>query len=343
MANGDQQGILPLLGMQNQQPQGLLGALGDPETMAYIGMMLKGLSPYSNIDPNSMLANAHTNALRKEALRQQMAERATDNQRADARLDLDRQRFGLTQREYDEQKAQAEREQKAREDFYSGRSGATSSTLDPTTTPDATTPPSEVSKYDEIRKQIKYYEDNMGKLGQKDQIAAQKQIDVLKKRLEPSATELKQYDTSSGNLPQLESLKEGLERAKELVPQAAGSALGTYANKMAAWIGSRRPEVLATVELDRKMQELALTELKKLLPGPASNRDVDIIRGIASDPAMPPDEKSRRIEGVLTRVEAQIAKERGTVKRFQQKEGTYKPEEDAGGGGLPGGWTVKVK
>jgi hypothetical protein len=183
----------------------------------------------------------------------------------------------------------------------------------------------------------------MGKLGQKDQIAAQKQIDVLKKRLEPSATELKQYDTSSGNLPQLESLKEGLERAKELVPQAAGSALGTYANKMAAWIGSRRPEVLATVELDRKMQELALTELKKLLPGPASNRDVDIIRGIASDPAMPPDEKSRRIEGVLTRVEAQIAKERGTVKRFQQKEGTYKPEEDAGGGGLPGGWTVKVK
>jgi hypothetical protein len=58
---------------------------------------------------------------------------------------------------------------------------------------------------------------------------------------------------------------------------------------------------------------------------------------------MPPDEKSRRIEGVLTRVEAQIAKERGTVKRFQQKEGTYKPEEDAGGGGLPGGWTVKVK
>ena len=94
MANGDgAQGILGALGMQNQQPQGLLGALGDPETMAYIGMMLKGLSPYSNIDPNAMLSSAHTNALRKEQLRQQMAERATDNQRADQALKLNEAKF----------------------------------------------------------------------------------------------------------------------------------------------------------------------------------------------------------------------------------------------------------
>ena len=93
MANGDSSGILPLLGMQNQQPQGLLGALGDPETMAYIGMMLKGMNPYSNIDPNAMLSSAHTNALRKEALRQQMAERATDNQRADQALRLNESKF----------------------------------------------------------------------------------------------------------------------------------------------------------------------------------------------------------------------------------------------------------
>ena len=93
MANGDQQGILGMLGMQNQQPQGLLGALGDPETMAYIGMMLKGMNPYSSIDPNSMLSSAHTNALRKEQLRQQMAERATDNQRADLALKLNQDKF----------------------------------------------------------------------------------------------------------------------------------------------------------------------------------------------------------------------------------------------------------
>jgi hypothetical protein len=92
MANGDQQGILPLLGMQNQQPQGLLGALGDPETMAYIGMMLKGMNPYSNIDPNAMLSSAHTNALKKEALRQQMAEHA-------AQSDLNERKFSLAERE----------------------------------------------------------------------------------------------------------------------------------------------------------------------------------------------------------------------------------------------------
>lgn len=41
-------------GQQQQGVGGLLGAL-DPEKMAYLGMMLKGLSPYSSIDSEGML------------------------------------------------------------------------------------------------------------------------------------------------------------------------------------------------------------------------------------------------------------------------------------------------
>lgn len=128
MANGDgPQGILGMLGMQNQQPQGLLGALGDPETMAYIGMMLKGMNPYSQIDPNAMLSAAHANALKKQALMQAQAERATDNARADEALGLRRQEYGDARTERQareaerlgikrEQLEQKERERKANAD-----------------------------------------------------------------------------------------------------------------------------------------------------------------------------------------------------------------------------------
>ena len=92
-------GILDFLSggrQQQQQPGGLLGMLGDPETMAYLAMIAKGASPYSNLDPNAMLSNAHTLAMKREALRQQQAENALDNRRADERLNLERDRFGLT-------------------------------------------------------------------------------------------------------------------------------------------------------------------------------------------------------------------------------------------------------
>jgi hypothetical protein len=84
--------------------------------MAYIGMMLKGMNPYSNIDPNAMLSSAHTNALKREALRQQLAERATDNQRADRALNLRESEYGLsrTERE-DRQKALFEERQQKRD------------------------------------------------------------------------------------------------------------------------------------------------------------------------------------------------------------------------------------
>jgi hypothetical protein len=204
-----------------------------------------------------------------------------------------------------------------------------------------------MTEYDKIRAQIKYYEDNMGRLGQKDQIQAQKQIDVLKKRLEPTSTEQKLYESASTNLPQLESLKADLERAKELVPKAASNAVTTFFDKMAANLGETiaGPQAMATAELDRKMRATALLELRKLLPGPASNKDVALINDIAANPGMSPSEKLSRIGGVLQRVEAQITKEKETIKRYRQKEGTYKPEDEGGGGGtdMGGGWTVRQK
>jgi hypothetical protein len=65
LGGGQQQG--------GQQQPGLLGALSDPTTMAYLGMMTKALSPYSNIDPNAMLKNAQLQQQHQQdlALRQQ--------------------------------------------------------------------------------------------------------------------------------------------------------------------------------------------------------------------------------------------------------------------------------
>ena len=338
-------GILDLMGMTGsqpgQQPTGLLGMLSDPETMSYIAMMLKGANPHSQLDPAAMLTNAQTMSMRKAALAQQQAEQAADNRRADERLGMERERFGLTKSAHEEERAQLERDRKAREDFYSGRTreGAPEAATIPSTEP--------VSEPDKIRAQIQYYEDRIGTLGQKDQIQVQKQIDTLKKRLEPSATELKQYEAASGNLPQLESLKVDLERAKELVPKAASNAVTSFFDKLASNLGETiaGPQAMATAELDRKMKATALIELRKLLPGPASNKDVAIINDIAANPGMSPQEKISRIGGVLQRVESQIAKEKETIKRFRQKEGTYKEEEETGGGGtdLGGGWTVRVK
>ena len=65
-------------GQQDQQGGGLFGGAGgligaiDPQKMAYLGMIAKGLDPYSSIDPNSMLKNAQAQQQHQQdlALRQ---------------------------------------------------------------------------------------------------------------------------------------------------------------------------------------------------------------------------------------------------------------------------------
>jgi hypothetical protein len=78
----DPTGIMDTLVQQQQggrqqqapggMPNGLLGAI-DPEMMGYLGMMVKALNPYSNIDPNAMLKNAQLQQQHQQdlALRQQ--------------------------------------------------------------------------------------------------------------------------------------------------------------------------------------------------------------------------------------------------------------------------------
>ncbi len=83
LGGGQQQG--------GQQQPGLLGALSDPETMGYLGMMVKALSPYSNVDPQGMLKLAQ--AKQKEAqdltLRQQQLQL---NTRAQDRAEMESER-----------------------------------------------------------------------------------------------------------------------------------------------------------------------------------------------------------------------------------------------------------
>ena len=71
--------------------------LGDPETMAYIAMVLKGANPHSQLDPAAMLSNAQTLSMRKATLAQQHAEQAADNKRADARLGSEQRAFRADQ------------------------------------------------------------------------------------------------------------------------------------------------------------------------------------------------------------------------------------------------------
>ena len=87
-------------------------------------MMLKGISPYSQHRSQFDAVECSYNAMRKQALQQQMAERATDNARADEALGLRRQEFGDARTERQareaerlglkrEQLEQKERERKA--------------------------------------------------------------------------------------------------------------------------------------------------------------------------------------------------------------------------------------
>jgi hypothetical protein len=47
--------LMQLLGGQRQRPQGLMGALSDPETMSYLAMIGKGFQPSSSLDPQAMM------------------------------------------------------------------------------------------------------------------------------------------------------------------------------------------------------------------------------------------------------------------------------------------------
>ena len=51
-------------------PTGLLGALSNPETMGYLAMMVKGLNPYSTVDPTAMLKIAQEKATEQARLAQ---------------------------------------------------------------------------------------------------------------------------------------------------------------------------------------------------------------------------------------------------------------------------------
>jgi hypothetical protein len=85
------------------RPQGLLGAL-DPEKMAYLAMIAKGLSPYSTLDPEGMLKLAQTK-------RESEADRLLRQQQlaiSQGHLDISQTQERRNQAEYDTKQAREE-------------------------------------------------------------------------------------------------------------------------------------------------------------------------------------------------------------------------------------------
>src|SRR5262245_6046472 len=102
-----------LLGPPQQQVQGgLLGALRDPQAMAYLAMIGKGLNPYSSLDPDAMLklAQASEQNAQANAIRQQQ-------------LAIDQGRFGLEQRKYEDVRGDLAREEQASREFWQRMGG----------------------------------------------------------------------------------------------------------------------------------------------------------------------------------------------------------------------------
>lgn len=109
---GQETQLPPIL--QGQQQGGLAGLFNDPTKMAYMAMIAKGLNPWSDLNPQEMLAQAQRQqlaqsqmfyerqkdardfALRKEQFGVQQQNVEGDNRRADERLRFEREQATVT-------------------------------------------------------------------------------------------------------------------------------------------------------------------------------------------------------------------------------------------------------
>jgi hypothetical protein len=110
---GQEQGLPPILGGQQEQG-GIAGMFNDPMKMAYMSMIVKGLNPWSEINPQQMLMQAQNMRVaqanqqyerqkdqRDYGLRERQfdvtrSDKDADNKRADAQFDFAKTQAGLT-------------------------------------------------------------------------------------------------------------------------------------------------------------------------------------------------------------------------------------------------------
>jgi hypothetical protein len=101
MANEAPGLLASLTGQQQQGGGGIGGLLGslNPEKMAYLAMIAKGLNPYTDVDPTKMLQNAQLGQQHAATLAQQRAEHAADRELRQQQIDINtrRQAFEETQ------------------------------------------------------------------------------------------------------------------------------------------------------------------------------------------------------------------------------------------------------
>jgi hypothetical protein len=115
--------LASLAGQQQQGGGGIGGLLGslNPEKMAYLAMIAKGLNPYTDVDPTKMLALAQSSRENALKLAQQQAEHAADRQIRQGHLNLSTSAEKRAQDEYNRKQAESEAEQQAYRDLLARR------------------------------------------------------------------------------------------------------------------------------------------------------------------------------------------------------------------------------
>ena len=345
MANGEgPRGILDMMGMpQQQQPGGLLGMLGDPETMSYIAMMLKGASPYSNLDPGAMLSNAHTMAMRKAALQQQQAEQAIDNRRADAALDLRRQEFGDARTEREERaKAQFEERQQRRDlaaaqqkrdaEAFADLSGRPPTATDSTETVAAVPEPTALSNDEKIFR----IDQRLAQGGLSDQ--GERQLLRLREQYSrgPSATTFKSIEKAENEIAPLQATKDKLEKMQTLLPNTLEGPLAGIAGSIggrAGYFGSQQAK--DTLEFNNLAEIETIRDMSRTMKGSTAVKEMDVWLRKAADPTLPKQIRQDNLKLATDAVNRELAIRTNRVKQLQ--EGTYgrkqTPRADEGGGG----------
>lgn len=318
MANGEPRGIMDFLtgGQQLQQPQGgLLGMLGDPETMSYIAMMLKGASPYSNLDPNAMLTNAHSVAMRKAALEQQRLEQARDNARADRALNLRESEYGLQREDRQAKRDLATSQQKRDAEAFADLTGRPQGAEAATGVPD---PTADLSNDEKIRR----IDQRLGQGGLSD--AGEKQLLRLREQYSrgPSASTLKSIEKAENEIAPLQATKDKLEKMQSLLPNTLEGPLAGLAGSIggrAGPFGSQQAK--DTLEFNNLAEIETIRDMSRTMKGSTAVKEMDVWLRKAADPTLPKKIRQDNLNLAVDAVNRELATRTDRIKQLQ--EGTY--------------------
>jgi hypothetical protein len=326
---------------QGGQQPGLLGALSDPTTMAYLGMMTKALSPYSNIDPNAMLKNAQLQQQHQQdlALRQQqlgLNTRSQDRQDAEVaykQRELEQSReaskniygdasqpgAGLTREGIFKYMQRYPNMDKSTRDFLESRLAALENQ-------------GKITRDTEERRQLGQQQGLQGKPLDEYVLTGK-----VSDKPALTATDRKAIYSAEDQLPAIQGTKEALQRALQLNPDVLtgyGAGLAGSLQARLALDPENKKKGEATVEWTRIMSREAISQMSSALKGATTDFELKKFEDILGDPSTPVDVRKRTIERMLTLAQRH---EKILTDRFNELRGGEYFKPGGGASKAPGG------